>query len=217
MFLNLFFLFFVIECAKSRSRDRSDDWNIRSIEIGGGPVIVSGTHDRNYFRGLDMVQYDPISTNHTSTRLNFEEYHRSLAGTNNGLCNFGVYWTVTSGITSTCNSACANQPAKTRCAGDYPTYNGWPVNKAQLTLILAGLNNEVEAVCGKNGIDVFYGTDDHNPEISSADTDCYIYLLNSTYATNYKCANTVGYEGASRFCPCCVGGKVIFYNLINCS
>ena len=133
-----------------------------------------------------------------------------------GVCTKGVYWTVTLNKNTvnglSCSQACAAEPIPTVCAGDFPTYGGWPYDSDQLADIYSKLDKtRFSHLKNCDVTKVFSATnDDFVPEFyyfdGSDKTECSpFYIMKATH--KYKCSRAVKFT-TNLLCPCCLNGKI---------
>ena len=115
-------------------------------DFSNGPFLV---FDDEYDAGDEsqLIKYGmiPFATSYGSRSLHdhiFEsEPNREKIKTSNiGQCSLGVYWILAQGVGETCDTACGKESPASSCAGDSPTYDGWPYNTHQAASILQALD-----------------------------------------------------------------------------
>ena len=132
------------------------------------------------------------------------------------LCPLGVdsvYWVLAHSSNETndynplsCNAVCSGESTPTICAGDYPTYSGWPYSEEALVDIVDGLdkkkyphlvNCDTSLVMNVNDsmIPEFYYTENTNFTVCSP-----FFLMEPK--TAYRCDTTPLFT-TNILCPCC--------------
>ena len=57
-----------------------------------------------------------------------ESNRKKMTTSSIGQCVLGVYWILAKGVGENCDTACSKESPASSCAGDSPTYDGWPYN-----------------------------------------------------------------------------------------
>ena len=202
----------------------------QTSSFSGGPYLIDPDYEGNthQFRQLGMIEVDMTSdsdnrmlttrgTSHSSRNISQNSVSFNLqadlqisSSRSKGICEYGVYWILAeSFFTTSCNTACNEETSPTSCAGDYPTFIGWPYDTNAARAIIKSLNPITYPIATSCQLNYTIGLDDNNPDIyyRNSGQNCIVYLLDSK--VNYTCAATVGGSKAHRMCPCCIKGEGI--------
>lgn len=122
-----------------------------------------------------------------------------------------VYWVLAHSVHDnkplSCNTVCNDGSSLAICAGDYPTYSGWPYTEEALVDIIAGLDQQkYQRLVNCYKSDVMFLNDTMIPQFYYMDDksrrdDCSPFFLMKP-EFSYKCDSIPQYT-TNILCPCC--------------